>query len=127
MTTGKRPLSPHLQIYRPQITSVLSILHRITGFALSIGVAALVLWLTALSVGGDFLSKLHCFFSTLLGNIALLGFLFCFVYHFFNGLRHLFWDAGIGLEISSVYKSGWVLIVATGLVTMGIWWYTGGF
>jgi len=127
MTTGKRPLSPHLQIYRPQITSVLSILHRMTGFALSIGVGVLVFWLAALSVGGGLLSELHYFFGTLLGNFVLLGFLFCFVYHFLNGVRHLFWDAGIGLEISSVNKSGWAIISATVLLTIGIWFCIGGF
>jgi len=98
-----------------------------TGFALSIGVSVLVFWLAALSVGGELFSKLHCFFSTLWGNLLLIGFLFCFVYHFFNGLRHLFWDAGIGLEISSVYNSGLILIISTGVVTIGIWWCIGGF
>jgi len=126
MAPNKRPLSPHLQIYRPQITSALSILHRITGFVLSIGVSFFVIWLSFLSIGGETFSKIHCFLGTIFGNFILLGFLFCFVYHFFNGLRHLYWDAGFGLELSSLYKSGWFVLSISIVVTLFVWFFAGG-
>ena len=126
MTPNSRPLSPHLQIYRPQLTSLLSILHRVTGFALSFGVIALVLWLLALSVGGEFLSNIHGFWGSIFGKFFLLGWAFCFSYHFFNGIRHLFWDVGLGLEILTIYKSGWTVIILSVISTLFIFWLTGG-
>jgi len=126
MAPDKRPLSPHLQIYRPQITSALSILHRITGFILSIGVSFFVFWLSFLALGGETFSKIHCFLGTIVGNFALLALLFCFIYHFFNGLRHLYWDAGFGLELSSVYKSGWFVLLVSVIVTLLVWCFAGG-
>jgi len=126
MTPDKRPLSPHLQVYRPQLTSGLSILHRITGFILSIGIIFFVSWLYALTLGGDIFSKVHCFLGTVLGNLLLLGILFCYMYHFFNGIRHLYWDAGFGLELSSVYKSGWFTIFISICFTFFLWFFIGG-
>ncbi|MCP4923111.1 MAG: succinate dehydrogenase, cytochrome b556 subunit [bacterium] len=127
MTPDKRPLSPHLQIYRPQLTSILSIVHRLTGFALSIGFGALVCWIVALAVGGGYLTDVHSFWGTFFGKLLLLGWLFCFVYHFFNGIRHLFWDAGLGLELPAVYGSGWAVLALSGIGTLGLWWCGGGF
>ena len=127
MTPNSRPLSPHLQVYRPQLTSMLSILHRITGFALSFGVIALVLWLLALSIGGECLTNVHDFWGSLFGKFFLLGWTFSFCYHFFNGMRHLSWDVGLGLEITTVYKSGWMVLMLSSVSTLFIFWLLGGF
>jgi succinate dehydrogenase / fumarate reductase cytochrome b subunit len=127
MMSDKRPLSPHLQIYKPQLTSFLSILHRATGFALSVGSLALVFWVVALAKGGDSLLMIHSFWSSIFGKFFLLGWLFCFVYHFYNGIRHLIWDVNLFLDIDSVYKSGWAVVGLTAVTTIGIWLIGGGF
>ena len=127
MMSDKRPLSPHLQIYKPQLTSFLSILHRATGFALSVGSLALVFWIVSLAKGGDSLVMVHSFWSSIFGKLFLLGWLFCFVYHFYNGIRHLFWDVNLLLDIDGVYKSGWAVVGLTAVTTIGIWLIGGGF
>jgi succinate dehydrogenase / fumarate reductase cytochrome b subunit len=127
MTHDKRPLSPHLQIYRPQLTSVLSIFHRFTGVVLSIGFIWLVVWLVALAVGGEYISNIHFFWKSFFGKFLLLGFLFSFSYHFFNGIRHLFWDVGLGLDIKTVYSSGWATLIFSTMFTFFIWCIVGGF
>ena len=121
MTAGNRPLSPHLQIYRPQITSVLSISHRISGIVLTAGLLLLVYWLAALAAG----DTAYAAALSVLGAwpVKLLLFLgsFAFFYHFANGLRHLWWDSGRGFEISEVNASGWVVLVAATLLTALVW------
>ena len=111
MAANNRPLSPHLQIYRPQITSVLSILHRITGVVLSAGIVVLVYWLAA-AAGG---SESYAFALTILGSVAgrvfLFGWTLAFFYHFLNGIRHLVWDTGRGFEIAQVERSGWTVFI----------------
>ena len=67
------------------------------------------------------------FWGSLLEKFFLLGWIFCFSYHFFNGIRHLSWNIGLGLEILTVYKSGWTVLILTGISTVGIWWLVGGF
>ena len=121
MAAGKRPLSPHLQIYRPQITSVLSISHRFSGVVLAVGLLVLVYWLAALASGDAAYAQA----LALLGAwpVQLLLFLgsFAFFYHLANGIRHLWWDSGRGFEISQVYASGWAVIVAAGALTLLAW------
>jgi succinate dehydrogenase / fumarate reductase, cytochrome b subunit len=121
MAAGKRPLSPHLQIYRPQITSVLSISHRFSGVVLAVGLLVLVYWLAALASG----DAAYAAALALLGGwpVQLLLFLssFAFFYHLANGIRHLWWDSGRGFEISQVYASGWAVIVAAGALTLLAW------
>jgi succinate dehydrogenase / fumarate reductase, cytochrome b subunit len=121
MAAGKRPLSPHLQIYRPQITSVLSISHRFSGVVLAVGLLVLVYWLAALASG----EAAYAGALALLGAwpVRLLLFLgsFAFFYHFANGIRHLWWDSGRGFEISQVYASGWAVIVAAVALTLLAW------
>ncbi len=116
-----RPLSPHLQIYKPQITSVLSILHRGTGVVLAAGTIALVYWLSALALGENSYAYAHYHFSSWYGQIALLGWSISFYYHLFNGIRHLFWDAGYGFELPTLYLSGWVVVAATLALTTFSW------
>lgn len=116
-----RPLSPHLQIYRPQITSVLSILHRITGIALSTGTLMLTWWLLAAAAGPDHFALAHGFITSWFGWLLLFGWSVALFYHLSNGIRHLAWDAGWGFELPQVYKSGYAVIAATVILTAIAW------
>jgi len=126
MAAGNRPLSPHLQIYKPQLTSVLSIIHRGTGVFLSIGIVALVYWLTALSQGPDSYASALAVFGSLAGKLMLLCWSFSFFFHLLNGVRHLFWDAGMGFELGQVYSSGWMVLGGSVLLTALTWFAIGG-
>jgi succinate dehydrogenase / fumarate reductase cytochrome b subunit len=116
MMHSQRPLSPHLQIYKPQITSMLSITHRLTGLVLTTAVVALVFWVFALA------SKPACFYAMLqfyqswFGKFLLWGWWTSFFYHFANGIRHLVWDTGFGFELKETYASGWTVAILTCLM-----------
>jgi len=118
-----RPLSPHLQIYRPQITSVLSILHRITGFALSVGLLLLAGLIIAAAFGQQSFDLVRGQMSTWYGYILLMGWSWAFYYHLCNGIRHLFWDIGKGFELSTVTTSGWAVLLASLTMTVVTWVY----
>nr|VFK12372.1 MAG: succinate dehydrogenase subunit C [Candidatus Kentron sp. LPFa] len=118
MATMNRPISPHIQIYRKQITSFLSILHRATGVFLSIGAFALAYWLWSLAAGSDSYENAQAFFGSNIGRLILLAWVFSLAYHLSNGIRHLFWDAGKGFEIKTVYASGVTVLVMSGLLTL---------
>lgn len=119
MAAGNRPLSPHLQVYRPEWTSILSILHRGTGVVLSIGAVYLAWWLVAAASGGEYYESFAWFAGSLIGNLFFMGFTFCLFYHLCNGLRHLAWDSGRNLELEDAYKSGiLVLVGACGLTAI---------
>src|SRR5258708_21896065 len=94
-----RPLSPHLQVYRPQLTSVLSITHRATGVALAIGTLLLVWWLLAAATGPEQFAVVQAVLGSWIGRLLLLGWTWALFYHLANGIRHLFLDAGRGLEL----------------------------
>ena len=113
--TQKRPLSPHLTIYRPQLTSMMSITHRLSGVALASGSIFLVWWLVALAYGGDYYQMVQGIAEHVLGRLVLLGFYIAVSYHMANGIRHLFWDFGIGLSLDGVYRGGYIVIVFTAL------------
>jgi succinate dehydrogenase / fumarate reductase cytochrome b subunit len=120
MATRERPLSPHLQVYRWQITMVMSILHRVTGVGLTIGAFGLAWWLLAMAQGGEAAGRaMH-----LVGSPSACP-AFCFslslVYHLLNGIRHLMWDAGRGYDIPEVYKSGYTVAALTVVFTVLIW------
>jgi len=119
--TAQRPLSPHLQIYRRQITSVLSISHRATGVALSVGTLLLVWWLVALASGPAAFATAQGFIGSWLGRLLLLGWTFSLFFHLANGIRHLFWDAGYGYELKTTYASGWTVVVASVVLTVLAW------
>ena len=118
-TKSVRPLSPHLQIYSPQITSVLSILHRATGVALTFGTVFLVYWLLAAAYGPYAFERAQIFMGSWFGQLVLLGVSFSFFYHLANGIRHLIWDSGYGFELSVLRVTGIVVVVsAFGLTTL---------
>ena len=117
--TRARPLSPHLQVYNPQITSVLSILHRILGVALSFGSVFLIYWLSAAAYGPDAFARAQAFFGSPIGQLILLGLTFSLFYHLANGIRHLIWDVGLGFEMPMLRATGIVVvIIAFGLTAL---------
>ena len=121
MTSDPRPLSPHLQVYRWQLTSVLSILHRITGIALAAGTVLLVWWLGAAADGPEPYARMQGFLGSWPGRILLFGWSLALFYHLCNGLRHLWWDTGRGLELRQVYVGGWTVVGATIVLTAIAW------
>jgi succinate dehydrogenase / fumarate reductase cytochrome b subunit len=123
MAHSERPLSPHLQVYKPQITTTMSILHRITGVALSLGGISLVWWLMSIAIGGSAYEFAMRQWASPVGLIFLFGFTLALVYHLLNGIRHLLWDAGWGYDIPAVYKSGYAVFVVGFLVTGLIWFF----
>ena len=118
----ERPISTHLQVYKPQITSVLSIFHRITGVALTFGLILLVAWIFTLSLGEEYFEYFVMFIKSWFGLLILFGFTFALNYHLCNGIRHLFWDAGYGYEIETVHKSGLAVLVVSFVLTILIWY-----
>ena len=121
MRSDPRPLSPHLQVYRWQLTSVLSILHRATGVALSVGTILLVWWLVAAAAGPGPHADAQRFLGSWLGLLLLFGWSAALFYHLCNGIRHLWWDTGRGLDFSAVYASGWAVVVAAAVLTVLAW------
>jgi succinate dehydrogenase / fumarate reductase cytochrome b subunit len=125
MSNDTRPLSPHLQVYRWQVTMFLSILHRVTGFGLAAG-ALLVTWcLMAAVAGPDQFQHFHAFTQTLIGKLMLLGWTWAFVFHFLNGIRHLVWDTGRGFAVKQAANSAWFVLIASVAGTLLIWWLAG--
>jgi succinate dehydrogenase / fumarate reductase cytochrome b subunit len=121
MNPGNRPLSPHLQVYKPQITSVLSILHRLTGIGLAAGAVVLVCWLNAAAYGPDAFESAQGLLATWFGRLLLLGWTWALFYHLCNGIRHMYWDAGRGLELRQVQITGWFVVVASLGFTLISW------
>lgn len=121
MAADNRPLSPHLQIYRPQITSVLSITHRISGVLLSAGIIVLAYWLAAAAGGEQAYAESVALLGSLPGRILLFGWSLAFFYHLLNGIRHLQWDAGYGFEIPEVIRSGWTVVILAFVATLAFW------
>jgi succinate dehydrogenase / fumarate reductase, cytochrome b subunit len=117
-----RPLSPHIGVYKFMYTMSLSILHRITGVAATVGFLLFVWWLMALATGHDAYDRAMRLLSTPFAKLLLIGFTFAFVYHFCNGIRHLVWDTGRGLERVQARRSGAVVIVAALLITAAVVW-----
>jgi succinate dehydrogenase / fumarate reductase cytochrome b subunit len=121
---SRRPLSPFAigPYYRPQLTSMLSILHRATGVLLSLGSLGFVWWLLAIAAGPSQHAAFAAFLHGLPGSLLLLGFVFSLCYHWLNGLRHLVWDAGHGFELPRAYASGWAVVALALLSTSAIAW-----
>lgn len=124
MADVNRPLSPHLQVYRPQITSMLSVVHRGTGVVLGVGTLLLAWWLIAAASGPEAYAQVNWFISGWIGRLILLGFTYSLFYHLCNGIRHLFWDIGAGFELSAVSATGWVVVIFS-LGMTGLAWIAG--
>lgn len=120
-SSRQRPLSPNIQLYRPQLTSVLSILNRLTGGLLSVAAVGLVLWLLAAAAGPQSYVVVHSAFASWVGQVILLGCTFAFFLHFLGGIRHLVWDTVHGFELRTIYLSGWTVVVASVVVTAVVW------
>lgn len=114
---GARPLSPHLQVYRPEFTSVLSILHRITGVAMTLGAVLVVWWLVAAATGPEYFAFVDGLMTSVAGDLVMLGSAFAFCYHMGNGVRHLFWDMGYGFELETARRSGYAVVIAACVLT----------
>ncbi len=121
MASNNRPLSPHLQIYRPQLTSVLSITHRMTGIVLSAGLVVLVAWLLALASGPQAYDRVNALLFSIPGLILMLIWTQALFYHLLNGIRHLLWDAGWLLDLSKAYASGWAVVTVSLVLTIIVW------
>ena len=121
----ERPVSPFMfpRWYRFQITSTLSILHRLTGIALAVGSLLLAWWLVAVAAGGEVFVATHAFIASPIGMLLLFGWSIAFFYHLCSGIRHLAWDAGYGFEIRDAYRSDSVVIAATPVLTVASWLY----
>jgi succinate dehydrogenase / fumarate reductase cytochrome b subunit len=117
----ERPLSPHLQVYRWTLTMAMSILHRATGVALSVGTLMIAWMLIAAASGEEAFNQFTNFASGCIGQLMLLGWTLALFYHTFNGIRHMAWDVGMGFEIKTAKISGIVVLVATLLATAAVW------
>ena len=122
MPVRARPISPHLQVYRWQLGSTLSVLHRFTGVGLALGLIVLSYWLIALAGGEASYGAALRMLSSPAGQLCLLGWTFAFLYHLLNGVRHLFWDAGYGFERTQRLASGWLVVFGALGLTIGSGW-----
>ncbi len=115
---GERPLSPHISIYRPQMTSISSILTRITGNALIVAVLLIVWWLLAAAAGPEYFETANAFVTSWFGDLVMTLSLWAIWYHYLAGLRHLIWDAGRALDIKSAEMLGWVCVIGSVVLTV---------
>ena len=118
---AKRPLSPHIQIYKPLINMVMSILHRITGAALYLGSLLLAWWLVAAAIGPDYFNYVSGFFGSTFGYLVLFGYTWALIHHMLGGIRHFIWDTGRGLDIETVDLLCWGSIILSVVLTILIW------
>lgn len=116
-----RPLSPHLQIYKPQLTSALSIFHRICGIVLSVGAVALVWWLASIAAGPQAYASAQKVAGAWYGKLFLFGWSLCLFYHLCNGIRHLGWDLGYGFSLPAAYRSGALAVAGAVVLTLAAW------
>ena len=117
----KRPLSPHLQVYKPQLTSVMSILHRISGAALAAGQFIVIWWLVALAAGPQAYATFQAFAAHPVGMVLLFGWSAALFYHLCNGVRHLLWDMGYCLTLRGAYRAGYTVLIVAALLTAATW------
>ena len=118
---NERPLSPHLAIYKPSITMVMSVLHRVTGAALFFGTLLLVAYLVALASGKMSFALAQAIYGSILGKLILFGYSWALFHHMLGGLRHLVWDTGAMLEREIRLKLGWATLVGSIVLTLIVW------
>lgn len=126
MSVSNRPLSPHLQVYRLPLAGLISISHRLTGVALSLGTILFTYWLGSAAYGPEAFDRAQSVMGSWFGLLVLFGFTFALFFHLGNGIRHLFWDVGKGFEIPTVRKSGIAVIAFAVVMTVATWgciWY----
>ncbi|WP_028877747.1 succinate dehydrogenase, cytochrome b556 subunit [Terasakiella pusilla] len=121
MTTGNRPLSPHMKIYKFPLNGLMSGSHRVTGILLSIGTLLFAYWLIAAAYGAESYETAQAFFGSWLGQLMLIGWTFCLYYHLVNGIRHLIWDMGKCLEKEDLIKTGRIGMAVTAVLTVATW------
>ena len=121
MNDSKNPLSPHLQIYRWQISSLLSITHRITGILNLLGLIFISAWISSAGIGENLFEYFSTFLKNFIGKFILIGFTWSMSCHLLSGIRHFFWDLGYGYEIKTVNISGVIVIVSSLLLTVFLW------
>ena len=119
--TENRPLSPHIQVYRWQITMTMSILHRATGIALAVGTLLLAYWLMAAAAGPEAFATAQALIGSWFGRLLLFGWSYALFYHLCNGIRHLAWDAGWGFELGTMAATGWFVVFVSILLTILAW------
>ena len=117
----RRPLSPHIQVYRWPLSMALSIMHRVTGIALSVGTVLLTWWLVAAATSDAAFENAQWFMGSAFGLLLLFGWSLALIFHFFTGLRHLAWDSGIGFDPPVYNTTGWGVVIATGVCTVLLW------
>lgn len=122
MTKETRPLSPHLSVYRWQVTNTLSIIHRLSGVALYFGSLLLPIWVFAVAFSGPFGEEIIFLITHPFSVVPLIGLSFAFFYHSFNGIRHLLWDIGKGFETNQLRNSGIAVVILSSSMTALFWW-----
>ncbi len=121
MSNSGRPLSPHLSIYRWPVTMTVSILHRVSGIALSAGLVVFAWWLLAASSGPGAWDQFSAFATSWIGQLMLIGWSAAFFFHLANGIRHIVWDFGYGFELPTANASAWFVLVLTVILTAAFW------
>jgi succinate dehydrogenase / fumarate reductase cytochrome b subunit len=122
MSNNGPPLSPHISIYRWPITMTMSILHRATGVAMSVGFIVLAGWLFDAAMGAETYAAMLSYLDTIVGKLALIGWSFAFFFHLSNGVRHLVWDSGRGFEKTTANASAWFVLLLAIVLTALFWW-----
>ncbi|MGU9957228.1 MAG: succinate dehydrogenase, cytochrome b556 subunit [Arenicellales bacterium WSBS_2016_MAG_OTU3] len=121
---SQRPLSPHLQIYKPQITSMMSILHRVTGVVLSFGLLLLAYWIISAAYGETAFTFASAVLGSWFGKLIMFGWTLALFYHLCNGIRHLCWDAGYGFDLETVDLSSKLVIGGAVVLTLAVWLFS---
>ena len=127
MNDSKNPLSPHLQIYRWHISSLLSITHRISGVINLLALILIFFWVIALSLGENNYESFLLIINSFFGKFILIGFTWSMIFHSLSGIRHLIWDLGYGFEIKTANISGIIVIISSLVLTIIFWLFTRGF
>ena len=117
-----RPLSPHLSIHKKVLTAVFSIFHRLTGIFLTIGSFFLVFWFLSVLIGENFYNYFQIISSNFIFKVILFFWTLAFFYHLFNGIRYLFWSFSLGMELKTVYLSGYIIALLTIIATIIVWY-----
>ena len=116
-----RPLSPHLSIHKKVLTALFSIFHRITGIGLSLGSILIVIWFLLISLGPNYFVYFEMISQNILFKLILLIWTIGIFYHLYNGCRKLYWSFGIGMDLSTVYRSGYIVLFLTLVSTVTVW------